>query len=312
MAFTAAYVLVDHGRGAYASMVEVSARVFRRVQPGVPVELVADEDSRAYLTGARRRLLDQFDRVHWAPAALPHLVARSFELKTRVRELVPGDLAYLDGDTLTVRPVADLFDRSDWDLALVQDRNHHRPVRPTPPRWIEPKMQKHGWPGPLARYYNAGVQYLRDTPVVRQVVTEWRRRLAESHAVGEHDDQLPLNYALHTTAAPVRVLELPSAYNAMVAAHPVHARGARVLHFFAGADAVHGGTLLGHLMRHLDATGEIDWAGLDRAVRLDHPWTPPYWPRRLWQTGNRARAVVTALRQRLRLEPTGAAPEEAR
>ena len=310
MAFTAVYVLVDHGRGAYASMAEVSVRVLRRVQPGVPAVLVADEDSRGYLERDRSRLLDQFDQVVWAATDLPNLVARSFELKTRVRGLVPGDLAYLDGDTLPVRSFADVFERSGWDLALVQDRNHHRPVRPTPPAWIEPKLQKHGWNGPLVKYYNAGVQYLRDTPVVRQLVEEWRRRLWESHAVGEHDDQLPLNYALHTTALPLRVLELPAAYNAMIAAHPVHARGAKVLHFFAGPSALADNTLLGHLVRHLGATGEIDWPGFDRAVALDHPWVPPYWPRRLWQTGNRLRAVTTAFRQRLKLSPTTC--EEAR
>ncbi|MDY3561489.1 hypothetical protein R5W23_002767 [Gemmata sp. JC673] len=311
MAFTAVYVLVDHGRGAYASMAEVSVRALRRVQPGVPAVLIGDEDSRAYLTRDRGRLLGQFDRVIWAATDLPNLVARSFELKTRVRSLVAGDLAYLDGDTLPVRPFADLFERTDWDVALVQDRNHHRPVHPTAPNWIEPKLQKHRWSGPLQRYFNAGIQYLRDVPAVHQLVAEWRERLWESHAVGEHDDQLPLNYTLHTTAVPVRLLELPAAYNAMVAAHPVHARGAKVLHFFAGPAALAGNTLLGHLVRHLDATGEIDWPSFDRAVARGHPWVPPYWPRRLWQTGSPVRAVATALGQRLKLLPK-AANEEAR
>ena len=42
--------------------------------------------------------------------------------------------------------------------------------------------------------------------------------------------QLAVNVAIHTT--PANVLELPPAYNAMVTVHPVHARGARVYHFF--------------------------------------------------------------------------------
>ena len=301
VAFTTAYVLVDHGRGLYASMVEVSVRVFRRTQPGVPVVLVADEDSRAYLTGDRGRLLDLFDRVIWVEASLPKLVARSFEMKSRLRSLIAGNLAYLDGDTLPVRPFGEVFDREGWDMALVQDRNHHRPVKPTPPDWIRPKMQLHGWEGTLTKYFNAGVQYLRDNPVVHQVVSEWRTRLFESHRVGEHDDQLPFNYTLYTTTAPVKVFELPTAYNAMVGVHPVHARGAKILHFFYNSVESDTGSvsLIGHLIRHLDATGEVDWDSLDRCVALDHPWMPPYWPRRLWQTGNRVRAVVTAIRQRL-------------
>jgi hypothetical protein len=77
----------------------------------------------------------------------------------------------------------------------------------------------------------------------------------------------------------------------MVRAHPRHARRARILHFFAGNVSSLDDSLLEHLVTVYDAEKRIDWEAVDRCVALDHPWMPPYWPRRLWQTGNRLRAL---------------------
>lgn len=292
----AVYVLVDPAGGRYAAMAYLSVRALRRVHPDARVTLVCDPDTAAALPAFRFPLRDHASAVLPAPADMPHPRARSFYLKTRLRDLVAGDFAYLDSDTLPVRPFADAFDRP-FDLALVQDRNHHGPIRPVFPEWERPRMRRMGWEYPLARYFNAGVMYVRDTAGARRVAADWQARWHYGFARGDDWDQLALACAIHTT--PADVAELPPAYNAMVSVHPALARGAKVLHVTVGNSLVGDDTLFGHLLRHLDATGEVDWATLDRCAARDYPWVGPEWAYRLWHTGNRRRAVLHVLATRL-------------
>jgi len=285
---TIAFVLVSDGRGRYPAMAFVAASAARRLHPDARLVLVTDEATPARLDEAHPRLLALFDRVIPTPAAMPTPRARSFYLKTRLRDLVDGDFVYLDVDTLPVRPFADVFER-EWDLAMVQDRNHHCPIDPVFPHWEKPRMERLGWELPLARYFNAGVIFTRDTPAARRVWADWQARWHQSYAAGDDWDQLALSCAVHTTAA--NVLELPPAYNAMVTVHPVHARGARVYHFFTVNPDAWRQTVFEYLVGQAERGEELDWATADRCVAMDHPWLPPYWPRRLWQTGNRGRAV---------------------
>ncbi|MGH7171116.1 MAG: hypothetical protein ACRELG_12630 [Gemmataceae bacterium] len=280
---TIAYVLVDRGTGRYPLMACVSIAAARRVQPHARIVLVCDEETVPHLREKHPDLLDALDQIIPLASSIPSLRARSFYFKTRVRDLVEGDLAYLDSDTLPIRPFADIFD-DEWDFALVQDRNHHCPITPTFPHWEMERMRKMGWDCPLPKYFNAGIYFLRDNPAVRTAVADWQRRWEHSWSFGDDWDQLALNCSVHTL--PVRVRELSPAYNAMVGVHPVYARGAKIYHFFIGNVSDLGDSLFEHLLRHYQATRTIDWASIDHCVAIDHPWMPPYWPRRLWQTGN--------------------------
>lgn len=295
---TVVYVLVQAGDKPYARMTELSARAVRRLHPDARLVLVTDPDSRPAIATAAPRLLGLIDEHVVEPAPMPGGKAKGFHLKSRFRELVAGDLVYLDADTLPVRPFAGPFADPGWELAAVQDRNHHCPVAPAGyPFWEEHRLKRDGWTDvPMPRYFNTGVLFLRDTPAVRAVAADWQRFYRQSLAAGDDWDQLAFNYALcrHPGAA---VRELPPAYNAMLTVHPVHARQARVYHLFAGSPGAWDGMLYPHLLDHLGRTGEVDWAALDRCVAIDHPWLPPYWPRRLWQTGNRGRAVREYVRR---------------
>jgi hypothetical protein len=219
---------------------------------------------------------------------MPEPRARSFYLKTRLRDILSGDYIYLDSDTLPVRPFLDMA-AGDWDVAFVQDRTHHGPIKPVFPHWELPRLKRMGWQAKLDRYFNAGIGFYRDNAAARAFTTDWQNRWRYSYSLGDDWDQLALNCSLE--AVPVRAKELPASYNAMVTVAPVHARGAKIYHFFAGSFATLEGSLYQHLLDHLEARREVDWATIDRCVAMDHPWLPPYWPRRLWQTGNRALAV---------------------
>ncbi len=294
----AVYVLVYHGSGRYPAMAWISASALRRVHPGARLVLITDEESPAHLRRAYPQLLALFDQQLSISATIPKLVERSYYLKTRVHDLVRGDYVFLDSDTLPIRPFAHVF-AWDWDIALVQDRNHYCPIKPIYPHWEQPRMDRLGWNIVLPKYFNSGIGFYRDNSAVRKVVADWQKRWQESYATGDEAwrslDQLHLNCALQTH--PCKVHELPPAYNAMVLVHPVHARTAKIYHFFAANQQAWKRTLFEHLLDYLYQHGEMDWAALDHCVAMDHPWMPPYWAWQLWHSGSRARAVALFLRR---------------
>jgi hypothetical protein len=273
-------------------MCYLSAAAVRRLQPGARIVLVSDEATAPLVSAAGGFLREVIDEFRVEPARMPEPRARSFYLKTRLRDVLTGDFIYLDSDTLPVRPFFDIAE-GDWDVAFVQDRTHHGPITPVFPHWELPRLRRMGWQATLTRYFNAGIGFYRDNPRVRALTSDWQKRWLHSYSLGDDWDQLALNCSLEATD--VRVHELPASYNAMVTVSPVHAIDAKVYHFFAGNRAELADSLFEHLIRHFEATGKVDWATLDHCVSRNHPWMPPYWPRRLWQTGNRLEAVRLAL-----------------
>jgi hypothetical protein len=294
---TFVYSVVQHRPGRFAAMCHLSVACLRRLYPDARVVLVSDPETDAVLSRHYGKLLDLITRRIVQPLEFTDLRARSYYLKTCLRDLVDGDMLYLDCDTLPIRPFDDLWQNRE-DAALVQDRNHHCPIVPRFPDWVVERAQRTGWRHDFKKYFNLGVYFLRDTPVVRVLVDEWQQRWRALYALGDPCDQMSFNYAL--TTVPVSVRELPPAYNAMVTVHPSHARGAKIYHFFAGNISSMPDLLLEHLLHEYAASGEVDWDSIDRCVALDHPWLPPYWPRRLWQTGNRWRALREFTHNRLR------------
>lgn len=284
-----AYALVSPRKSRYAVMACLSILALRRLYRSARITLLVDPATPPTLAAHYPELPGIVDDVITIPdATMDHLPTRSFYLKMRSRDVLQGDFAYLDSDTLPVRPFAEVFER-DWDIALVQDRNHHCPITPCYPHWEIERLRKTGWDNPIPKYFNAGIVFLRDNAAARRVVADWQARWRVLYGLGDGWDQLPLNCAIHTCA--VNVLELPPAYNAMVLTHPVHARRAKIYHYYASACTTFGDSLFEHLIRHYETTRAVDWQAVDRCVAMDHPWMPPYWPRRLWQTGNPLRAI---------------------
>jgi hypothetical protein len=287
-----AYVLVSSGQDRYTTMCYLSAAAVRRLHADARIVLVTDEATGRLIRANAPHLSQVIDEFLVEPATMPEPRARSFYLKTRLRDVFAGDFFYLDADTLPIRPFFDVAE-GDWDVAFVQDRTHHGPITPVFPHWELPRMKRMGWQAKLSRYFNAGIGFYRDNSRVRELAKDWQERWRHSYSLGDDWDQLALNCALESV--PVRVRELPPSYNAMVTVAAVHARDAKIYHFFAGNRAELQDSLFEHLIRRFEETRTVDWDAVDHCVARNHPWMPPYWPRRLWQTGNRQEAVRLGL-----------------
>ena len=291
MKTTIVYVFVYEGTRKYLNQIGVSVTALRKVHPEANIKIVCDPGTPVRVKRDLPKLLDMVDEVivEECPESPP--VARSFYLKTRMPDLVKCDFVFLDADTLPILPFYEDMAAGDCDIAMVQDRSHYHPIEPHFPEFVVPKMEEMGWPTHTRKYYNTGVGFYRNTPGRDKLVAKWQQLWWDrwKKIECEGDDQICFNVAVELTEASVR--ELPICFNAMVAAHPRHARDARIYHFFAGNKQNFGDSLFGHLVQHYELNQEVDWPTLNKAVAMQYPWMPPYWPKHLWQAGLRMHAI---------------------
>jgi hypothetical protein len=267
---TFCYVL-GSASGPFPSMVYLSASALRRLYPSERVVLVSDSATLAELRQGFPRLREIADFLA-APIRSTHPLGRSRELKLGLRDLLEGDLVYLDADTLALRRFDELFAPGPAFAGVLDRNRQHR--RPQFPDWVRPAFAQMGWRAPLPRYFNSGVLFLPDAPQTRALAAEWRLRFTRlRQELGIEYDQPSLNSSLD--ALRIQVRTLPVEFNAMVQAWPYAARRARILHFFADGGQPASDSLLAHLLLHLERSGSIDWDAVDRARANGDAWTRP-------------------------------------
>jgi hypothetical protein len=290
-----AYVLAYDGAGPYADMVFASASMVQALHPDLERCLVADPRTIDVLEQADPELLQLFDTVAIAREVSGPVKQRSRELKIRLRQMLAGDLIYLDGDTLPLRPFAELA-TFDGELLGAHDRIAALPV-PHIPFWYEPLFRRLGWQYPPDRYLNVGVLYLRDVPRIHALAAEWLARWQASAAVGCVNDQPAFNAAVQALGVEVGIL--PVSYNAMVTVSARFARGAKILHFFASesGERERAVTLLDHLVMHRRATGAMDFDAVVRARQRNYPWMTVEGISRNIQTGHYLDAATLIVRR---------------
>ncbi|MGH7586657.1 MAG: hypothetical protein ACREMH_10445 [Gemmatimonadales bacterium] len=266
--------------------------------PGTPVTLLADEATARGVAAAGGPLAR-----HVRLQAVPghdggDATATSRSIKTRLRELVEGDVLFLDADTLVLRPIEAALVRSRA-VRLAYDR--YRP-RGGPALqlsgWVEDLLGKARWPRPAA-YYNSGVIWLPDSAQARQLCGKWRRLWLEGRALGTWKDQPSLNVALHHSGT---VEPLPPEHNVHPYSAPQHLRRSRILHFWVttGINLQRPATLLEHLVAEFRAGGSFDRAAIERARRRNFPWVRPRGIRAALEARAWGEATQSVLRRLLR------------
>jgi hypothetical protein len=268
------YVLSE-AEGSLVWLALSSAMTVRRCDPSSRLILITDEGTAASLPGVTAALLaDVFDRRIDVPCPHPPGAVASRYLKTSIRQLVDGDLVFLDVDTLMFRAPLALF-AGDHDVGACHDRNWEQ-WRPHRPEWVKPHYDMMGWSFSDRGYFNTGVLFLRDRAVVRRLGVEWHDRWASFlRTTGHHQDQPAFNSLIGDPSLQFRAF--PLRYNAMVDAVPFFCWRALVVHYF-----LHGGrrlspedSVLWTLAHRWRSTGAFDESLYDECRRRRDPWVHP-------------------------------------
>jgi nucleotide-diphospho-sugar transferase len=300
MDFRICYVLADPGLGTYADMACISAQSFRALHPGREIVLLCDSATRDAIRHSQHPIRLACDTVITAepPLASPPL-AQSRWLKTSLRRLVPGELLYLDVDTVVVRPV-ELHPEPGQHLLAACDKTtpDGTPAHRTSP-WVDALFAQLAWPMP-ALYRNSGVIFLRDSDAARAACDRWHTRWLEGADAGCWRDQPAFNAMAGEMAGTVGLL--PTRFNAAPTYRARLARNAHIYHFWVGADGDPGAplTLLDHLVDSHRRDGSVDLAMIDWCRRHSHPWLTGQGVRRALEAGAYRIAVRELFRRILR------------
>ena len=267
---TVIYALAAPARSALWTWCTISALLVRRTSPGLETALVVDRQTAAALDAARHPLLHAVDHVVTSDAGDADPRVRSRRVKTSVRQLVDGDLIFLDADTVPIRPI-DAIAAIDADFAAVPEPEGSLEAIS---RWYPPACDALGWKCPEERYFNSGVFLLRETEAGRWLGAEWAsrwERWQDYDTSGRPADQPALNAAL-TEFKGVQA-SMPQRYNVMVGlSGRADVPDPVVFHFFASKGKMPNGTLLSALTTRFEQTGEIDDELIRRAQRRQSPW----------------------------------------
>lgn len=279
------YTLIDSAAGRYADQTAASALFLRHLHPEAEIELWADPSTASALEKTGHPLRDAVDVTRAVDTGMPEPKLASRWLRTSLTRLVDGPFLTLDGDTLCVQPLVDVFATAE-PFAATSDCRSDDPARAVN-RKAREMSDAMGWP-PAPRYFNGGVLYFDGSTAAKQLGVAWHRHwlaFAVDRGIA-HLDQPSLNQAIAETGVPVRVLPRP--YNAMFHERPRHLRDARLWHLFTSvhSDAAEADTVFGETAR-LARDRHLDAAAIQAVINRRWPWTTDRSFRRRWAAGNR-------------------------
>ena len=258
------YVLTSNGTDLYAKMTLVSASLSRRLYPAAEIVVLVDEVTNASLINRDSPILDLATRIVCIETDIEKAAPRSRFVKTSMRRVLDGDFVYLDADVLPIRHFDGISKigipmSAAPDLAESFDEPHF-------PKFAIERLNACGWNAPLPFYFNSGVIFMADTPIVQEFGEVWHKRWKIMwNKTGDHRDQPAFNSAIESSG--VQVHSLHGCYNAATYISPWKARKAKILHYWMNAanGQVPKHTLLCHLLDSLEKTGQIDWDAVCRA-----------------------------------------------
>lgn len=288
------YTLVDERAGRHADQAAASVAFVRHLHPGAEVHLWADPRTAAALRAAGHPLAETVDELgEVEPEGLEAPVLRSRWIRTSLTRLVSGPFLTLDGDTLCVKPMDEVFATRE-PFAAASDCRSDDPAAACN-RKADAMSDAMGWPR-TRRYLNGGVLYFDGSAEARRLGDAWHRRW-RAFALEKklrHLDQPALNRALEDTGTRARVL--PRRFNAMFYERPWQLPGAHLWHLLTSVHAAEQETVFGHTAR-LARAGALDGPAIQAVIDRGWPWTRDDSFRRRWAAGDRRAAFRALLRR---------------
>ncbi|MCR5464834.1 MAG: hypothetical protein K6F06_09925 [Bacteroidales bacterium] len=250
--FKVVYVLVCSQEDHYYEQFLLSLCSLRTHNPDLPVEVVTDPASHAYVTGKREPLLDGvLFNVASTPGGDDNLY-KSRYLKTSLRPIVKGDFLFLDTDTLVCEPL-DGVDMIEADIAAAASMNGQNRIL----NERKKGFLKRGGFGSFSRgpYYNSGVLFVRDTDASRNLFESWHKSWQKSFGNGVPFDQ-PALFAADFEKGFI-IKELAPVWNCLVTKDggPHYFKKAKIIHWISNNALFNDSVLLPHVA---DAGGRPD------------------------------------------------------
>lgn len=222
------YVLVSSSDDFYADQALLSILSAKFIMPNMPISILMDDDTKKRLEQENNEILKQVDEiktVHFKRDIGP--VFRSRFLKTSMRELVSGDVLYVDVDTLWVNPI----DESDFSADIMGVPDGHVECSNLPGYDRHVCLAKQiGFELSERFFINGGVLFLRDTCFAHDFMKQWNHFWQYSCEHGVLTDQESLNYVNSQMGG--AIVMMPNCYNVQISFTIRYLMNAKLIHYF--------------------------------------------------------------------------------
>lgn len=228
------YVLTCEPEDNYIEQALIAIWSARYYNPGTEIILLTDDLTDKLFVGKRAEILDYIsEKIVVSFDADKSIHYRSRWLKTSVRQLVKGDLLFVDCDTI-VNCDLSLIEQVDAEIAMALDENvdiqgHAQSVLKT----MVKNCQAVGVDVLKEKYYfNSGVMYIRDTTLTYQLFEKWHAYWEEGVNKGINVDQPTFARANITMGRPVVLLD--DRWNAIAYSQIEEIYDAYIIHYWHG------------------------------------------------------------------------------
>lgn len=228
------YVLTCATEATYIEQALISIWSARYHNSDAHILLVVDDLTNQLLVGNRAEVLEYVTEKVVIPFEDVNatMMYRSRWIKTQVRNLVKGDLLFIDCDTIVSNSLEEL-DTLKCEVGAVCESN--LPIEQFCMPLYQPMCENAhtiGWdPEGEQYYFSSGVIYAKDTPAVHQLFALWHRYWQEGLERGINIDQPSLAKANIECEHIIQRIE--DKWNCIMFTYPRWAREANILHFAA-------------------------------------------------------------------------------
>ena len=226
------YVLTCAPDATYIEQALMAVWSARYHNPDAHIVLLTDDLTDKLLVGTRGELLNYISEKIVVPFEIDKSMHfRSRWLKSQVRELVKGDMLFIDCDTICCQSLAEIDD-CEALVAMVPDEHLHVCDYPDSLKLLlSETTKKLGYDVTAEEwYFNSGVIYAKDNPTVKQLWKCWHKIWQEGEEMGINPDQPSLGKA--NILCDHIIHRLPDVWNTLIYMNPVFAKEGKILHFW--------------------------------------------------------------------------------
>lgn len=228
------YVLTCAPEATYIEQALMSIWSARYHNPDAHIVLLVDDKTNELLVDKRAEVLEYVTEKVVIPFddANATMMYRSRWIKTQVRQLMIGDLLFIDCDTI-INSSLDELDTLKYEVGAVCESN--LPIEQFCMPLYQPMCENAhtiGWnPEGEQYYFSSGVIYAKDTPAVHQLFALWHKFWQEGVEKGINIDQPSLAKA--NIASEHIIQRIDDKWNSIMFTYPRRAKDAYILHFAA-------------------------------------------------------------------------------
>ena len=228
------FVLTCAPEATYIEQALISIWSARYHNPDAHIVLLVDDLTNELLVGKRAEVLEYITEklVITFEDESATMMYRSRWIKTQVRQLVKGDLLFIDCDTIVDKSLEEI-DEVEAEAAAVPESN--LPIadfHPSLYESMEENAKKIGWDiAGEEYYYSSGVIYVKDTPMVHKMFQLWHQYWIGGGKIGINIDQPSLAKA--NIDCEHLIERIDNKWNCIMFTYPRYAKDANILHFAA-------------------------------------------------------------------------------